>query len=54
VVRGEIEAGKIAVGVPAKVIAEVTEAQKLEWSYYKEKYAELARDRYPKGFKRIE
>jgi phenylacetic acid degradation protein len=54
VVRGEIDAGKIAVGVPAKVIAEVTEAQKKEWTYYKEKYAELARDRYPKGFKRIE
>jgi phenylacetic acid degradation protein len=54
VVRGEIEGGKVAVGVPAKVIAEVTEAQKKEWTYYKEKYAELARDRYPKGLKRIE
>ncbi len=53
VVRGEIPDGKIAVGIPAKVIGDVTEKQKQEWQYYKDKYAELARDRYPKGFKRI-
>lgn len=53
VVRGEVPAGKIAVGVPAKIIGEVSEAQKEEWRYYKAKYAELARERYPKGLKRI-
>lgn len=53
VVRGEIPEGAVAVGVPAKVIGRVTEEQKKEWLYYKEKYAELARERYPKGFKRI-
>jgi carbonic anhydrase/acetyltransferase-like protein (isoleucine patch superfamily) len=54
VVRGEIPDGKIAVGVPAKVIGDVTDAQKKEWQYYKDKYAELARERYPKGLKKIE
>jgi phenylacetic acid degradation protein len=54
VVRGEIPDGKIAVGVPAKVIGDVTAKHKEEWLYYKEKYAELARDRYPKGLKRID
>ncbi len=54
VVRGEIPDGKIAVGVPAKVIGDVKPSQKEEWQYYKDKYAELARDRYPKGLKRID
>src|SRR3990172_11564984 len=53
VVRGEIADGKIAVGVPAKVIGDVTEQHKTEWQYYKDKYAELATTRYPAGFKRI-
>ncbi len=53
VVRGEIPDGKIAVGVPAKVIGDVKESHKEEWRYYKQKYAELARDRYPKGLRRI-
>lgn len=54
VVRGEIPKGKIAVGIPAKVIGEVTERHKKEWTYYKEKYAELASERYPKSLKRID
>ncbi len=53
VVRGEIPDGKIAVGIPAKVIGDVTEAHKREWQYYKDKYAELATVRFPKGLKRI-
>jgi carbonic anhydrase/acetyltransferase-like protein (isoleucine patch superfamily) len=53
VVRGEIPDGKIAVGVPAKVIGDVTDKHKAEWQPYKDKYAELATTRYPKSFKRI-
>ena len=53
VVRGQIPDSKIAVGIPAKVIGDVNEKQKQEWQYYKAKYAELARDRYPTGLKRI-
>jgi phenylacetic acid degradation protein len=53
VVRGDIPDGAIAVGVPARVIGRVSEKQKDEWRYYKDKYAELASERYPKGFKRI-
>lgn len=53
VVRGEIPDGAIAVGVPAKVIGQVQDKHKQEWQYYKDKYAQLARDRYPRGLKRI-
>ncbi len=53
VVRGEVPDGKIAVGVPAKVIGEVTEKHKQEWQYYKDKYAELASVRYPQGLRKI-
>lgn len=53
VVRGEVPDGSIAVGVPAKVIGQVTDKHKEEWQYYKDKYAELATVRYPKGLKRI-
>ncbi len=54
VVRGEIPAEKVAVGVPARVIGEVLERHKEEWRYYKAKYTELAQIRYPAGLKRID
>jgi len=44
--------GKVAVGVPAKTVRDVSEADKLVWSKYKDVYAELAM-RYPKGLRRI-
>jgi len=53
VVRGEVPGGMIAVGIPARVIGQVTAKHKEEWQYYKEKYAELAGVRYPRGLKRI-
>jgi carbonic anhydrase/acetyltransferase-like protein (isoleucine patch superfamily) len=53
VVRGIISDGAVAVGVPAREIGRVTDEQKREWLYYKDKYAELASKRYPKSFKRI-
>jgi carbonic anhydrase/acetyltransferase-like protein (isoleucine patch superfamily) len=52
VVRGVVPDGMIAVGIPAKVIAPVTDQHKAEWDFYKEKYVELAK-RYPQGLKRI-
>jgi phenylacetic acid degradation protein len=44
--------GKVAVGVPAKIIRDVSDSDKEVWSKYKEVYADLAL-RYPKGLKRI-
>ncbi len=44
--------GKVAVGVPAKVIRDVNDGDKKTWGYYKDLYAELAR-RYGSGLKRI-
>jgi phenylacetic acid degradation protein len=48
----EIPDGKIAVGVPAKIIADVQEHHKEELSRYKETYRDLAK-RYPVGLKKI-
>jgi phenylacetic acid degradation protein len=50
--RSKIPDGKVAVGSPARVIREVSEEEKKQWSFYKEKYAELC-SRYKKGLKRI-
>ncbi len=47
-----IPAGKVAVGVPAKVIADTSEEYKQLWSSYKDLYADLAR-RYPLGLKKL-
>ena len=44
--------GKVAVGVPAKIIRDVSDSDKEVWSKYKDVYADLAL-RYPKGLKRI-
>ena len=45
--------GKVAVGVPAKVIADVTSEYKETWTGFKDIYVSLASERYPKGLKRI-
>ena len=44
--------GKVAVGVPAKIIRDVSDSDMKLWTKYKEVYADLA-VRYPKGLKRI-
>ncbi len=49
----EIPDGKVAVGVPAKVIADVREDYKELWTKYKEIYSELAL-KYIKSLKRID
>lgn len=48
----QIPDGKVAVGVPAKVLRDVTDQDKLTWGYYKQMYAELA-GRYKKGLKKL-
>jgi len=40
---GEVPLGKIAVGIPAKVIADVSDKYKETWTKYKAKYVELAK-----------
>jgi phenylacetic acid degradation protein len=44
--------GKVAVGVPAKTVRDVSDSDKQLWSKYKDVYADLA-IRYPKSLKRI-
>ncbi len=50
--RAQIPPGKIAVGVPAKIIADVEEHHRKELSEFKSIYRSLAR-RYPSGLKKI-
>jgi len=44
--------GKVAVGVPAKIVRDVSDSDRQLWSKYKDVYADLAL-RYPKGLRRI-
>jgi len=49
--RQEIPDGKICVGVPAKVIGDVTEEYKKEWTVFKETYVGLAK-KYSTGLRK--
>jgi carbonic anhydrase/acetyltransferase-like protein (isoleucine patch superfamily) len=49
----KVPPGKIAVGVPAKIIADTSDEFKELWGKYKDIYVDLAH-RYPKGLKRID
>lgn len=44
---------KIAVGVPAKIIGEVTKEYISQWTKFKKIYIELASKRYPQKLKKI-
>ncbi len=48
----EIPPGKVAVGVPAKVIGDVKKEWRELWGSYKHVYVDLAR-RYPEGLKEV-
>jgi carbonic anhydrase/acetyltransferase-like protein (isoleucine patch superfamily) len=50
--KAEIPAGHIAVGVPAKVIGEITPEYKETWTRFKGIYVDLASRRYPEGLRR--
>ncbi|NWF96602.1 MAG: gamma carbonic anhydrase family protein [Candidatus Thorarchaeota archaeon] len=50
--RTKIPDGKIAIGVPAKVVGDVQEHHKKELSEFKRIYRDLAM-RYPKGLRRV-
>ncbi len=44
----------IAVGIPAKTVAEITEEYKKQWTEYKKIYADLAKNRFPKSLRAVE
>ncbi|HER45651.1 MAG TPA: gamma carbonic anhydrase family protein [Thermoplasmatales archaeon] len=43
----------IAVGVPAKIVAEITPDYKTQWTEYKKIYVDLARTRFPSSLKKV-
>ena len=49
--KGEVPPGHIAVGVPAKVIGEITPEYKETWTGFKDIYVDLASRRYPEGLR---
>lgn len=51
--RQEIPNEKIAVGIPAKIVGDVGEEYKKQWSRFKEIYVELANRRYPNNLKKF-
>ncbi len=52
--KTEIEPGTIAVGVPAKPVADVNEQYKEQWTKFKGIYVELAEKRLPSSLKKID
>jgi phenylacetic acid degradation protein len=48
-----IPEGKIAVGVPAKPVADVSEEYRTQWTAFKKLYNDLAEHRYRDGLKKI-
>jgi carbonic anhydrase/acetyltransferase-like protein (isoleucine patch superfamily) len=50
--RAEIPDGHVAVGVPAKVIGEVTDEYRETWTRFKDIYVDLASRRYPEELRR--
>jgi phenylacetic acid degradation protein len=50
--RTEIPDGKVAIGIPAKVVRDVKDEEKKLWGAYKQKYVELA-SKYKSSLKRI-
>lgn len=51
--KQEIPPESIAVGIPAKVIGQIDQGYKDQWTKFKGIYSDLATKRYPEGLKRI-
>jgi carbonic anhydrase/acetyltransferase-like protein (isoleucine patch superfamily) len=51
--KGEVPDGKIAVGLPAKVISEVNDDYKKTWTEFKNIYSDFAKRRYPESLKKL-
>jgi carbonic anhydrase/acetyltransferase-like protein (isoleucine patch superfamily) len=49
----KIPDGKVAIGVPAKVVADVDERFKAAWTSFKEIYVQLASKRYPESLRKM-
>ncbi len=50
----EIPPGKIAVGVPAKIVADITKDYKKQWMHFKKIYVTLAEKSYREQLKKID
>jgi len=51
--RTQVPRQKICVGIPAKIMGEVDDEYKQQWTKYKNYYRELAEHRYPQGLKKV-
>lgn len=52
--KARIPEKAIAVGIPGKVVAEITSDYKRQWTEYKKIYSDLARQRFPASLKKID
>ena len=51
--KSVIPDGKIAVGVPAKAVADTSEEYRAQWTAFKRLYNDLAEHRYQEGLRKI-
>lgn len=52
--KDKIPTKAIAVGIPAKIVAEITPHYKMQWTEYKKIYVDLARKRFPSSLKEVD
>jgi len=51
--KQKIPSKAIAVGVPAKIVSDISEEYEKQWTSYKKIYSDLARKRFPESLKEI-
>ncbi|MDG6218165.1 MAG: gamma carbonic anhydrase family protein [Candidatus Thermoplasmatota archaeon] len=51
--KGKIQDNQIAVGIPAKVVAEISPSYRKQWTEYKSIYVDLAKRRFPNSLRII-
>jgi len=52
--KGKVPDKSIAVGIPAKVVAEIASDYKKQWTEYKKIYSDFARKRFPNSLKVVD
>lgn len=52
--KQQIPENAIAVGVPAKIVSEITEDYKKQWTEFKKIYADLAKNRFPTSLREVQ
>ncbi|EMR74633.1 hypothetical protein MBGDF03_00557 [Thermoplasmatales archaeon SCGC AB-540-F20] len=52
--KQKVPSKAIAVGIPAKVVSEISLEYEKQWAKYKKIYSDLARKRFPNSLKKVD